>query len=82
MFLGSDPDLEIVGEARDGAEAVQLAKKLLPDVVLMDLIMPVMDGIRAIETIRRDLPETEVVALTSVLEDVSFRAVRAGRWLL
>ncbi len=79
MFLGSDPDLEIVGEARDGAEAVQLAKKLLPDVVLMDLIMPVMDGIRATEAIRRDLPETEVVALTSVLEDISItEAVRAG----
>ncbi len=79
MFLSSDPELEIVGEARDGVEALDLAKKLLPDVVLMDLIMPVMDGIRAIEAIRRELPDTEVVALTSVLEDVSIaEAVRAG----
>ena len=79
MFLSSDPELEIIGEARDGVEAIQMAKKLLPDVVLMDLLMPVMDGIQAIEAIRRDLPETEVVALTSVLEDVSIaEAVRAG----
>jgi NarL family two-component system response regulator LiaR len=79
MFLSSDPELEIIGEARDGVEALELSKKLLPDVVLMDLIMPVMDGIRAIEAIRRELPATEVVALTSVLEDVSIaEAVRAG----
>jgi DNA-binding NarL/FixJ family response regulator len=79
MFLSSDPELEIVGEARDGVEALEQAKKLLPDVVLMDLLMPVMDGIRAIEAIRREIPGTEVVALTSVLEDVSIsEAVRAG----
>ena len=79
MFLSSDPELEIVGEARDGLEALELARKLLPDVVLMDLIMPVMDGIRATEAIRRELPDTEVVALTSVLEDISIaEAVRAG----
>ena len=69
MFLGSDPELEIVGEARDGAEAVRLALQLHPDVVLMDLLMPVMDGIRATAAIRRQAPDTEVVALTSVLED-------------
>ena len=79
MSLSSDPELEIVGEARDGVEALEQAKKLLPDVVLMDLLMPVMDGIRAIEAIRREIPGTEVVALTSVLEDVSIsEAVRAG----
>lgn len=79
MFLGLDPDLEIVGEAADGAEAVRLARALRPDVVLMDLLMPVMDGIAATEAIRHELPDTEVLALTSVLEDASVvGAVRAG----
>jgi two-component system, NarL family, response regulator LiaR len=79
MFLGLDPDLEVVGEAVDGADGVQKAKELKPDVVLMDLLMPVMDGITAIGILRRDLPETEVIALTSVLEDSSvIGAVRAG----
>jgi DNA-binding NarL/FixJ family response regulator len=79
MFLGLDPELEVIGEAVDGAEAVRLAHELLPDVVLMDLLMPVMDGITAIGIIRRELPDVEVVALTSVLEDASVvGAVRAG----
>lgn len=79
MFLGLDPDLEIVGEAADGAEAVRLARELRPDVVLMDLLMPVMNGIAATEAIRHELPDTEVLALTSVLEDASVvGAVRAG----
>lgn len=79
MFLSLDPELEVVGEARDGAEAVRMAHELKPDVVLMDLLMPVMDGIQATATIRRELPDTEVLALTSVLEDSSVvGAVRAG----
>ena len=79
MFLSIDPDLEIVGEARDGAEALALAHSLHPDVILMDLLMPVMDGITAISAIRRETPDVEVVALTSVLEDKSIvDAVRAG----
>lgn len=79
MFLGSDPELEIVGEARDGAEAVSLARQLQPDVVLMDLLMPVMDGIAATAAIRREAPDVEVVALTSVLEDAAvIDAMRVG----
>jgi two-component system, NarL family, response regulator LiaR len=78
MFLGLDPELE-VGEAADGAQALRLARQLRPDVVLMDLLMPVMDGITATAAIRHELPDTEVLALTSVLEDASVvGAVRAG----
>jgi len=79
MFLGLDEELEVIGEAEDGAEAVHLAQQLRPDVVLMDILMPGMDGITATAAIRRALPETEVLALTSVLEDASVvGAVRAG----
>jgi two-component system, NarL family, response regulator LiaR len=79
MFLASDSDLEVVGEAADGAEAVRMAELLSPDLVLMDLLMPVMDGITATAIIRQKMPDTEVVALTSVLADESvISAVRAG----
>ena len=79
MFLSLDPDLEVVGEARNGSEGVQLARELQPHVVLMDLLMPVMDGVTATATIRRECPEIEVIALTSVLEDsFIFSAIRAG----
>ena len=79
MFLADDPEFEIVGEARDGAEAVAQAHALRPDVVLMDLLMPVMDGIAATGVIRGELPDTEVIALTSVLEDAAVvGAVKAG----
>jgi NarL family two-component system response regulator LiaR len=79
MFLGIDPELTVVGEAADGEEAVHLARQLRPDVVLMDLLMPVMDGITAIAAIRHELPDTEVIALTSVLEsDAVVRAVQVG----
>jgi two-component system, NarL family, response regulator LiaR len=79
MFLSLDPELEIVGEATNGLEAVNQARKLKPDVVLMDLIMPQMDGIAATEIIRHEMPEVEVIALTSVLEDAAVvGAVKAG----
>ena len=79
MFLDLDPEFEIVGEAADGAEALRLARELKPDVVLMDLQMPGMDGITAMAAIRRELPGTEVVSLASVLEDASaIEAMRAG----
>ncbi len=79
MFLGLDNEIEIVGETADGREAVAMAHQLHPDVVLMDLIMPGMDGIAATAVIRRELPEIEVIALTSVLEDsLVVGAIRAG----
>jgi DNA-binding NarL/FixJ family response regulator len=70
-FLELDPELEVAGEAADGAEAVHAARRLRPDVVLMDLLMPEIDGVTAIGIIRKELPDIEVIALTSVLEDAS-----------
>jgi two-component system, NarL family, response regulator LiaR len=79
MLLSRDPDLEVVGEAADGDEAIRQARHLRPDVVVMDLLMPVLDGIAATRAIRNELPETEVLALTSVLENASVvEAIRAG----
>ncbi len=79
MFLGRDPELMEVGEASDGEETVQMTRHLRPDVVLMDLLMPVMDGITATAAIRSTQPETEVIALTSVLESASvIGAIKAG----
>jgi DNA-binding NarL/FixJ family response regulator len=62
-------DIEIVGEAANGREAIALAAELRPDVVLMDLLMPEMDGIAATAEIKRQQPETEVIALTSFIEE-------------
>jgi DNA-binding NarL/FixJ family response regulator len=79
LFLHADPELMIVGEASNGMEALDLARQLTPDVVLMDILMPVMDGIAATKAIRHELPDTEVLALTSVLEDSAvIEVMRAG----
>lgn len=79
MFLSSEPEFEIIGEASNGHQAIQMVRELQPDVVLMDLLMPGMNGIEATAIIRREMPDTEVVALTSVLEDASVvGAIRAG----
>jgi NarL family two-component system response regulator LiaR len=79
MYLKLDEELEVVGEASNGEEALYMARDLQPDVVLMDVLMPVMDGIEATEKIKAELPEVEVVALTSVLDDGAVTgAVRAG----
>ena len=79
MFLALDPDFQIVGEASTGEEAIQLARELPPQVVLMDLLMPGMGGVAATGTIRSEMPDVEVIALTSVLEDTAVTgAIRAG----
>lgn len=79
MFLGLDPELEVVGEAVNGAEAVARAEALRPDVVLMDLIMPVMSGLEATAEIRRRGLPTQVIVVTSVIEEAAVTAViRAG----
>jgi two-component system, NarL family, response regulator LiaR len=79
MFLELDPDMKVIGEASNGAEALNFLSRQKPDVVVMDILMPVMDGITAIQAIRKDYPGIEVIALTSVLEDASVvNAIRAG----
>jgi NarL family two-component system response regulator LiaR len=78
-ILGSGPEFAIVGEAEDGQQALELSRSVRPDVVLMDVVMPQMDGISALAAIRAELPETEVLVLTSVLdEDRLLAAVRGG----
>jgi DNA-binding NarL/FixJ family response regulator len=79
MFLALDPEIEIVGEAGSGEEAIQLARDIRPDVVLMDLVMPGMGGVAATRMIRAEMPAVEVVALTSVVADEAVTgAIRAG----
>lgn len=78
-LLGSKPDIEIVGLAGDGREAVELARTLRPDVVLLDLMMPRQDGLTTIPLLLRDQPETRILVLTSFGQDEQiFAAIKAG----
>jgi len=78
-FLELQEDIDVVGEAADGAQALQAAAALEPDVVLMDLVMPELDGVAAIERLRERAPATRVLVLTSFLdEDKVLPAIRAG----
>jgi NarL family two-component system response regulator LiaR len=78
-FLEVQPDLSIAGEAESGEQAVQLAQELIPDVVLMDLALPGIDGVEATRQIKRVSPRTQVIVLTSYYEDEHvFPALRAG----
>ena len=79
LILETEPDFELVGEASDGAEALALCKKLKPNVVLMDLRMPNMDGLTAIEKLRVEQPDIAVVILTTFNEDeLMLRGLQAG----
>jgi len=79
LILETEADFELVGEAADGAEALHLCASVHPDVVLMDLRMPGMDGITAIEKLRQSQPEIAVVILTTFNEDeLMLRGIRAG----
>jgi DNA-binding NarL/FixJ family response regulator len=78
-FLIIQPDMELLGEARNGIEAVEVATKLQPDVVLMDLVMPEGDGVSAIAAIKRSLPHIRVIALTTFADaELVLGAVQAG----
>jgi NarL family two-component system response regulator LiaR len=78
-LLATEKDMQVVGEAENGAEAVQKAATLRPDVVLMDLVMPEMDGIEATRRITAEQPETRILVLTSfAADDKVFPAVKAG----
>jgi NarL family two-component system response regulator LiaR len=78
-FLVTQPDLSVVGEASSGEEAIGLAAQLVPDVILMDLIMPNMDGVEATRRVKQVSPRSQIVVLTSYHEDEHiFPALKAG----
>ncbi|MDZ7843567.1 MAG: response regulator transcription factor [Anaerolineales bacterium] len=79
LFLKAFDDLELVGEVGSGSEAIQLCSEILPDVVLMDLAMPGMDGVDTTQAIRKEFPQIQVIALTSFTQgDLVKNALKAG----
>lgn len=78
-LISSEPSLELIGEAADGLEAVQLARSLQPDVILLDLVMPRKSGLEAIVEIKQDNPAARILVLTSFAEDDKvFPAIKSG----
>ena len=78
-YFSTTPDIEVIGEAANGAEAIARAQELSPDVVLMDLLMPGMDGVEATRQIKAIKPNMQIIVLTSYHEDENiFPAIRAG----
>jgi two-component system, NarL family, response regulator LiaR len=78
-YLELEPDIQVIGEARDGQEGVMRAQELQPDVVLMDLVMPRMDGVEATAAIKQHQPEAHVIVLTSFVDDDRVvPAIKAG----
>jgi NarL family two-component system response regulator LiaR len=78
-LLATEPDLELVAEATDGIQAVTKARALKPDVILLDLMMPRMDGVEAIAEIKKDWQEARIIVLTSFSDDEKvFSAIRSG----
>jgi DNA-binding NarL/FixJ family response regulator len=78
-ILGPQPDMQLVGEAEDGAQAIKVFRGLKPDVTLMDLQMPILNGVETIALIRKDFPDARIIVLTTYAGDVqALRAMRAG----
>jgi len=78
-LISTKPDIEVIGEAADGDEAVQQTRTLQPDVILLDLVMPRKDGIAAIQEITQENPQARILVLTSFAEDERvFAAIKAG----
>ncbi|MDX2076737.1 MAG: response regulator transcription factor [bacterium] len=75
VFLKSNPDIEVVGEGSNGNEALSLCAEVKPDVMLMDLMMPIMDGLTATRHITLQYPDTKVIVLTSFAEEQMIRSV-------
>jgi NarL family two-component system response regulator LiaR len=78
-FLELQAGLEVIGEAADGVDAVKQARQLRPDVILMDLVMPALDGVGAMRALREEVPDSRVIVLTSFLDDDRvLPAIQAG----
>jgi DNA-binding NarL/FixJ family response regulator len=78
-ILGLQPDMRLIGEAEDGPQAIKVFRELRPDVTLMDLQMPILNGVETIGRIRRDFPDARIIVLTTYAGDVqALRAMRAG----
>jgi NarL family two-component system response regulator LiaR len=78
-LIETEPGMELVGEATDGVEAIQLARTFQPDVILLDMVMPRKDGLEAITEIKRDQPDARILVLTSFAEDEKvFPAIKGG----
>jgi DNA-binding NarL/FixJ family response regulator len=79
IILGAQPDISVVGHAADGQEAIEQARRLQPDVIMMDIKMPRLNGIQATRQIKKALPATQIIILTTYAEDeLVFEGVRAG----
>jgi NarL family two-component system response regulator LiaR len=78
-LIGTEPGMEVVGEAKDGVEAVQMARDLRPDVILLDMVMPRKDGLDVISEVKREDPGAHILVLTSFSDDDKvFPAIKAG----